>query len=72
MNRLTRYLTGEVEIRYPEDITKLRAIIPELAGLLDYQIQELYERYSEETHCAGWLIIDDSSVVYNFQYWLLF
>jgi hypothetical protein len=54
---------------YPEDVERLKQGIPQLNLLSDLEIQAVYREYSEETHCAGWLILNDAGVE-AFNNWL--
>ena len=72
MTRLERKLKGDplFRPRYPDDIAKLRAAIPELVDATDLQIQEMYEEWSEWFWAAGWLRID-KGVAEEFKEWIL-
>lgn len=56
-------------IRHPQDIKILRKQIPELNDLEDYEIQWLYENYSDEQWCAGWIVLDKDRLQ-EFRTWL--
>ncbi len=60
----------DVRIDYPEDIEKLRKEIPELEGVSDAQIQDMYSFWSEAFYCAGWHIVWPS-VAQEFREWLM-
>ena len=60
------------ELDFSDDIKKLKENIPELADLSDKYVADLYSNYSEEKHCAGWIILYDSPETYEyFRYWLI-
>lgn len=58
------------KIRYPEDISKLKSEIPEIANLSDSDVYELYSSFSEEFRSASWLILNDD-FIQDFKEWLL-
>jgi len=70
MNRLEVWLKGTFKIEYPEDISKLKAGIPELMDVNDSLIQQMYAQWSEDYYCAGWLIMSEGTVE-EFRSWLL-
>ena len=41
-----------------EDIKKLKQAIPLLHGLSDRAVAAMYSYWSEETNCAGWLVLE--------------
>jgi len=71
MNRLEAW--GKYgKIDYPEDILKMRAAIPELDGISDVQIQDMYGTWSEDYYCASWLMGDPDGYTYKeFGKWIL-
>jgi len=44
---------------YPDDITKIRSLCPEVKNLNDFIVEQLWENYSEDCYCAGWLMVPD-------------
>ena len=48
-------LNPSAEDYLAEDLPKIRAAVPELAGLFDESVEYLYRLFSEESACAGWL-----------------
>jgi len=76
MNRLELYkLNGKASIdeeylSWPEDIKKLRGRIPELVGLPDADVSELYSDWSTAVYAAGWLQLIESGFE-EFRSWLL-
>ncbi len=71
MTRLEQKLLGvDTTIRYPEDIAKLQAEIPELADLPRHVVQALYEDWSEYFYSASWMCMDESRFVEEFAEWL--
>ncbi len=69
MNRLDSW-GKNFRIEYPEDIVKIRTIIPELKNISDHQIQDMYAFWSEQQYCASWHIIFEG-VVEEFRDWIL-
>ncbi len=59
-----------VKIDYPEDLAKIRNIIPELKDISDAQIQDMYSFWSEYFYCASWHVIF-AGVVEEFRDWIL-
>lgn len=57
-------------INYPEDVLTLRALIPELKNISDFQIETMYSQWSEETRAASWYVLYDEAVI-QFRDWLL-
>ncbi len=57
-----------------EDIKYLRTQCPALAALSDAAVDGLYSWWSEEVHCAGWLMLTDGDGNYypvdDFRKWL--
>ncbi len=68
--RLERFLAGEGPIRFPDDVSRLKREIPELAEVSAITVQELYSTWSEDHFCAGWLIMN-AEIVEEFRVWLL-
>jgi len=52
----------ELNINYPEDIKKLKELIPEIRPLDDSIIDLLYSDYSTSWMCAGWMFVSKSSI----------
>lgn len=50
------------DVRHPEDVDRLRAAIPELAGKTDIEIQDLYSDWSSEVWFAGWEQMNDWNI----------
>lgn len=50
-----------LHVGWPEDIPVLRAAIDEdgPSNLTDYEIAQLYHRFSDEEHFAGWMNVDE-------------
>ncbi len=42
-------------IVYPEDVTRLRNLAPELAGFTDEEIGRMWSSFSTRVYSAGWL-----------------
>ena len=57
-------------IYFPEDVKTLKENIVELTYLGDKEVASLYEKYSEEMWCAGWLELDER-IIEDFKDWLL-
>lgn len=68
MKRYQTVLT-QGEIRYPGDVHAIRTYLPEFDHLSDFQVQAVYEEYSD-TYAAGWLMVDQESLQ-NFRSWAL-
>lgn len=56
-------------IRYPDELALLRKCVPELSALRDWEVQDLYEEFSQERY-AGWLHVDEMEID-EFRCWVL-
>lgn len=70
MRKLDQLLNTDEYIDYPEDIRKIKEIIPELRKYSDGQVQQFYKEFSDDVYCAGWMIIDQAECAYRFARWL--
>lgn len=64
MSNISKALT----VAHPEDVAELRSRISLLYGFSDIQIERLYDAFSG-SRCAGWLIVDESTMK-EFTEWL--
>jgi len=68
MTRLERF--QKYLIRYSKEVAKLKELIPELADVDSYMIQELYSDWSEYYECSGWVGMNDKHIA-EFRAYLL-
>ena len=69
MRKLDELLNTDEYIDHPEDIQKIKEIIPELRKYSGGQVQTFYREFSDDVYCAGW-IDTDIEHVYRFARWL--
>ena len=60
-----------VPIRHPEDLKKVRHFLQEkgLNYQNDVELQNLYEDFSAQMYCAGWIMVDQDNLE-SFYRWL--
>ncbi len=51
-----------MSVTFPEDVATLRAGVHELAHYPDFVVEVLYEKWSEDYYCAGWLYLSDERI----------
>ena len=61
-------LFSEESVQFPSDVATLKQCIPQLRGLSNSTVEELYSDFSDGW-AAGWLILDDETIE-NFRHWL--
>jgi hypothetical protein len=73
MKRLQWLLRERSVVRYPEDVRTIRIFIgdnkPHVTKFSDNDIAYLYEEFSEECYCAGWLSMEANAIP-QFKEWL--
>jgi hypothetical protein len=67
VTHLDRILAGEDDAR--EDVARLKAAVPTMALLPDGFVQEIWERFSTDQYCAGFLFLSDPAIA-HFREWL--
>lgn len=61
MTMIFQFKTSEHIFRHPEDIKTMQNTLFDLGFLTsDVLIEDLYEDFSEDRYCAGWLILPEN------------
>ena len=69
MRKLDRLISNYKGIDYPEDIERIKRIVPELQYYNDEYIERFYISFSDDVYSAGWMECTNERV-YEFARWL--